>query len=291
MAQYSIKDLEKLSGIQAHTIRIWEKRYKLVTPQRTNTNIRFYSDEDLKRILNVSLLNHDGLKISKIAKLTDEELIEQVIQLTGDAKHSSSQIESLIVAMIELNEVKFETIFNQLIKELGLDEAINKVVYPFMEKIGVLWLTGKINIAQEHFVTSIVRKKLFTAIDALGPTNVGPKVIIFLPEGEFHELGLLFYTYLIRRHGYSPVYLGQSVPMKDLAKVQIAHNAEFLFTTFVTTLNDTPFKEYVVTLSKTFKKQKIFIAGEIMQKLIVKRVTNVIRVKSPENLLELLTKV
>jgi len=290
MAQYSIKDLEKLSGIQAHTIRIWEKRYRLVTPQRTVTNIRVYSDEDLKRLLNVSLLNHNGLKISKIAMLSDEEMKDRILQLSNDISNSDSQIEGLILAMVELNESKFISVLEGLVDQLGFDEAITKVVYPFLGKIGILWQTGRVNSAQEHFVSNIIRRRLFAAIDSLGTTTTGPKVILFLPEGEYHEIGLLFYTYLLRKYGFAPIYLGQSVPFGDLVQIQNAYNADYLFTSFVTTLQDVSISDYVVQLSKSFKKQKIFVFGDVILKLEIKRVTNIIKVKSPDHFKELLAK-
>lgn len=290
MAQYSIKDLEKLSGIQAHTIRIWEKRYHLVTPKRTNTNIRVYSDEDLKRLLNVAVLNHNGLKISKIAKLSDAEMKSQIMLLTADTSNSDNQIESLVVAMVELNETKFESILKTQIDQLGIEDVFIKIIHPFLVKIGVLWQTGNIHPAQEHFVSNIIKKKLFVAIDALELKTTGPKFIMFLPEGEYHEIGLLFYTYLLKKNGYYPIYLGQSVPFEDLVSANNSYNADYLFTTFITTLQDFSFTEYIVELSKTFKKQKVFIPGNIIQKLEIKRVTNIVKIKSPEHFKEVLAK-
>jgi MerR family transcriptional regulator, light-induced transcriptional regulator len=291
MAQYSIKDLEKLSGIQAHTIRIWEKRYHLVTPKRTTTNIRVYTGEDLKPLLNVAVLNHNGLKISKVAKLSDNEMKEKIVQLSADTSNTGNQIESLVAAMVELNEQKFESILNRQIDDLGIDEVFVKIIHPFLVKIGILWQTGNIHPAQEHFVSNIIRKKIFVAIDSLSLKNEGKKFIVFLPEGEYHEIGLLFYNYLIKKSGFYPVYLGQSVPFKDLAAIQSAYNVEYLVTSFITTLQDFSFSEYVVELSKTFKKQKIFITGDIIQKLEVKRVPNIVKIKSPEHFKELLAKV
>jgi MerR family transcriptional regulator, light-induced transcriptional regulator len=291
MAQYSIKDLEKLSGIQAHTIRIWEKRYRLVTPQRTNTNIRVYTDEDLKRLLNVSVLNHNGLKISKVARLSDDEMKERIIELTSDTSNADNQIESLVVAMVELNEEKFETILNHQIDQLGIEEVFLNIIHPFLIKIGILWQTGKIHPAQEHFVSNIIRKKLFVAIDSISSQKDKAKFIIFLPEGEYHEIGMLFYTYLIKNAGFNTIYLGQSVPFNDVVAVQSTYNAEYLFTSFITTLQDFSFSEYVVELSKAFKKLKVFIPGNIIQKLEVKRVPNIVKVKSPEHLKELLSKI
>jgi MerR family transcriptional regulator, light-induced transcriptional regulator len=290
MAQYSIKDLEKLSGIQAHTIRIWEKRYRLVTPQRTTTNIRVYSDEDLKRLLNVSVLNHNGLKISKVAKLTDGEMKERIIELASDTSKIDSQIDSLVVSMVELREDKFEAILARQIEQLGIEEVFVKIIHPFLVKIGVLWQTGNIHPAQEHFVSSIIKKKLCVAIDAIPYKADGAKFIMFLPEGEYHEIGLLFYTYLIKIGGFNPIYLGQSVPFDDLKSVQEAYSAGYFFTSFITTLQDYSLSEYILGLSKTFKKQKVFVLGSIIQKMEIKKAPNIIKVKSPEHFKELLTK-
>jgi len=290
MAQYSIKDLEKLSGIQAHTIRIWEKRYHLVTPKRTTTNIRVYTDEDLKRLLNVAVLNHNGLKISKVAKLSENEMKERIIQLSSDPSNFDNQIESLVVSMVDLNEQKFESILQTQIDQLGFEEVLIKIIYPLLVKIGVLWQTGNIHPAQEHFVSNIIKKKLFTAIDSISSKYDGVKFIMYLPEGEYHEIGLLFYTYLLKKNGFQPIYLGQSVPFEDLISAQKAYNADYLFTSFVTTLQDFTFSDYILELSKTFKKQKVFIPGSIVQKIEVKRVPNIIKIKSPEHFKELLGK-
>ena len=290
MAQYSIKDLEKLSGIQAHTIRIWEKRYRLVTPKRTTTNIRVYTDEDLKRLLNVAVLNHNGLKISKIAKLTDSEIKGKILHLSADTSSAENQIESLVVAMVELNEQKFESVLKNQIDQLGIEEAFVKIVHPFLVKIGVLWQTGNIHPAQEHFVSNIIKKKLFVSLDAVELKADSPKFVMFLPEGEYHEIGLLFYSYLIKKAGFCPIYLGQSVPLEDLISVQNAYSADYLFTSFITTLQDFSINEYITELSKNFKKQKIFIPGSIIQKLEIKRITNIVKIKSPEHFKELLSK-
>ena len=181
--------------------------------------------------------------------------------------NTDSQVESLIAGMIELKESTFETLLNRLMNQLGFEDTIIKVVYPFLAKIGILWQTGNINPAQEHLVTNMIRKKLFSAIDALGSTETGQKIIMFLPEGELHEISLLFYTYIIKKHGYCPVYLGQSVPFSDIVSVQRSYNANYLFTIFITNLLEMPILDYINLLSKTFKKQKIFIAGDIISKL------------------------
>lgn len=292
MAHYSIKDLEKLSGIHAHTIRIWEKRYQLVKPMRTATNIRVYSDEDLKRLLNVAVLNKNGLKISKIARLNDNDLNNKIIQLSSDMSNTDSQIESLVIGMIELDEEKFEHLIQKLVDEIGFENTIVKIVYPFLVKIGVLWQTGNIQPAQEHFVSNIIRKKLFTAIDELGASkkNSKYKFLLFLPEGEFHEISLLFYAYLVKKQGYNGIYLGQSVPFTDLESIQKTYNADFMVTSLVTNLQDITVVDYIKKLSKAFKKNKLYIAGQLVANVDIKRGSNVVKLKSPEHFKELLQK-
>ncbi len=292
MAHYSIKDLEKLSGIQAHTIRIWEKRYKLIIPKRTDTNIRVYTDEDLKRLLNVSMLNHNGLKISKIARLNDEKINQEILNLTSNSLNLGNQVDSLVLSMVELNENNFESILYTLINQHGFENAFTNVVYPFLSKIGVLWQTGNINPAQEHFASNLIKQKLFAAIDSI-PVNKSSKhqFIIFLPEGELHELGILFYNYFLRKAGIYTIYLGQTVPLKDLISVQQAYNADFMLTSIITSLQENHIHNYIESLSKTFKKQKIFFAGELPLKMEMKKPSNITLIKSPEHFKELLLKI
>lgn len=267
MAEYSIKELEKLSGIKAHTIRIWEKRYKLISPKRTSTNIRFYSDNDLKKIINVAIVNNSGIKISRIARLPASELTKLVHQQNQSGEEFASPIDKLILATIEMSERIFNKTLKQLEASMQFESIVTKVLYPFLEKIGVLWQTGEITPAQEHFVSNLIRQKLFVAIDNLSlPPENSPKIVFFLPENEFHEMGLLFHHYLARKMNYNSFYLGQSVPHADLKKVVETHKPKFLITSFITTLNESHLKSYLQTLSKDFKKQSILISGPIIRK-------------------------
>jgi DNA-binding transcriptional MerR regulator len=232
MGKYSIKDIERLSGIKAHTLRIWEKRYGIIEPERTPTNIRYYTNEDLKKILNIAILNNYGIKISKIVGLSPEELHNKVIEITNQEVEENIQIESLIVAMVELDESRFEKILANCILRLGFEKTILQIVYPFFRKVGILWQAGAINPAQEHFITNLIRQKLIVAIDSQGMmVKEGAKrFLLFLPEGELHELGLLFYSYLIQKSGHKVLYLGQSVPLADVALVEKAHRADYVLT-------------------------------------------------------------
>ena len=263
MAHYSIKDLERLSGIKAHTIRIWEKRYSLVEPDRTDTNIRTYSDEDLKRILNVSILNRNGIKISHIALLSQEEISEKIQIITRDASDYDSLIENLIISMVDLDESRIEYLLSRAIMQLGFEECILKVIYPFFEKIGILWQTGAINPAQEHFVSNLVRQKLITGIDSMIPVRIDhPRhFLLFLPEGELHELGLLFYSYLIKKRGHKVTYLGQWVPLSDMVAASTVLDFGYLLTSVIAVYSGEDLTHYLNKLSAAFPDKTIFISG------------------------------
>lgn len=268
MGNYSIKELEQLSGIKAHTIRIWEKRYSLINPQRTNTNIRFYSDEDLKKIINVSLLNSHGIKISKIAGMSDDEISRKIIEITQSDSDISIHINQLMVAMVDLDEEKFEKSLSGLFLRYDFDQAITAIIYPFLEKIGILWQTDHITPGQEHFIANLIRQKIIVAIDGLPlPPADRKKVLLFLPEGELHEIGLLFYHYLARKAGYRTIYLGQTVPHKDLKEVYAFHRPEILITCITTGLQDTTMKEYLSRLATDFPCDQILVSGLQVQQM------------------------
>jgi DNA-binding transcriptional MerR regulator len=262
MGQYSIKELEKLSGIKAHTIRIWEKRHNIIAPSRTATNIRLYSDSDLKKIINVAIANNAGVKISHIARLTTDELSKMVSEQGTAGGEMASPIDQLVVAMVGLDEPGFESTITKLTQSMGFEDVVTKVIYPFLEKIGILWQTGNITPAQEHFISNLVRQKMMVAIDGLPyPSAAAPKAVLFLQENEYHEIGLLFYCYLVKKYGIKPIYLGQSVPYVDLKEVIKTHQPEFIITSIVTTLNGDNFQAYFDTLSTDFSKQTILISG------------------------------
>jgi MerR family transcriptional regulator, light-induced transcriptional regulator len=263
MGQYSIKELENLSGIKAHTLRIWEKRHNIMAPGRTDTNIRFYSDEDLKKILNISILNNLGLKISKIANLSLDQLTDKVKELSSRQDESSLHIDQLIIAMVDLDEVKFEKLLNHLIMRFGFEKTVTHILYPFLEKIGILWLSNNINPAQEHFISNLIRQKLIAAIDAL-PLVSGPgvkKVMLFLPENELHEIGLLFYSYLLKKMEYKTIYLGQAVPIHDLMEVYKIHQPEYLVTSITSTLPTDLLKSYLLQLANKASASTIYVSG------------------------------
>jgi MerR family transcriptional regulator, light-induced transcriptional regulator len=291
MASYSIKDLEELSGIKAHTIRIWEKRYGIIIPERTTTNIRLYSDEDLKKLLNVSILNRHGLKISHLAKLSYNDLKEKVIHVSRETSDSEIQIENMMISMLELDEWKFNKILSNSIIKIGFEDTVINIMQPFFEKIGLLWQTGSINPAQEHFVSNLFRQKLIVAIDGQEPVPASDResFILFLHEDELHELGLLFYNYLLRKNGFRTIYLGQAVPFDDLIKIASIRRAGYLMTSFTTGIKENSLKDYLVRLAGAFPEQTIYFTGYQAHKIKDQPAGNIIKVESARHFSKLIT--
>jgi DNA-binding transcriptional MerR regulator len=264
MIQYSIKDLEKLTGIKAHTIRIWEKRYDIVNPHRTSTNIRFYTDMDLKKVMNVASLVRYGMKISSLSGLTYEELNEKIVDMYYQPNGFNTHIDQLIVAMTDLDDKKFNIILSNATLDKGFEKTIIEVIFPFMERLGLLWQTGNINTAHERFVMNILRQKLIVAIDGLyyQPDANSKLFVMFLPKDEFHEIELLFFRYIIRKSGHKIVYLGQSIPILDLKEIISIKNPDFLFTCINLPQPEVELKMYLSKLSVLFPFQTIFVAGK-----------------------------
>jgi DNA-binding transcriptional MerR regulator len=262
MGNYSIKELEKLSGIKAHTIRIWEKRYRIITPQRTATNIRCYTDDDLKKIMNVSLLNHNGIKISQIARMSQEGISDKIFEISESKSEADIYVDQLVVAMVDMEEDQFEKILAGLIRKIGFERSITEVVYPFLEKIGILWQTSTITPAHEHFISNLIRQRIIYAVATLPiPSRKSRKVVLFLPEGELHEIGLLFFHYLTRKNGFKTYYLGQSVPHEDLKSVYRVHQPDILITSLVSSPSTNKVEDYIQLLSRDFPRATILASG------------------------------
>lgn len=212
MGEYKIKDIEILTGIKSHTIRIWEKRYGILKPLRTTTKIRTYSDQDLKEILNVAILNKNGWKISHIADFSLSERNEKVLSLQKEPT-SEIYMEKLLLALLDMNETLFQDTLNFLIEKYGIEKWYAHYISVFLNQIGVMWIAGTIHPAQEHFISNMIRQKLIAATAGLvAPKENAKKIILFLPEDEWHELSLLFYNYLLRSKGFRTYYMGQNLP-------------------------------------------------------------------------------
>lgn len=263
MGSYSIKDLEKLSGVKAHTIRIWEQRYNLLEPNRSDTNIRTYNDAQLKKLLRLNILYQNGFKISKIVDLTDKQVTEQIESLLKKENPESNVIESLTIAMMEMDESRFEKVLSEYVTQFGFDNLMIRIVYPFLDRIGVLWVTNVIDPAQEHFISNLVRQKIIAAIDDIGPCmDPSAKVCLaFLNEAEMHELGLLYYTYQLKKIGWKVVYLGQMVPNSDLTKAIKSHRPDYLLTSFVNQSMEGWIDNYLKELLDVDKKMEVLVSG------------------------------
>ncbi len=292
MGRYSIKEIEKLSGIKAHTIRIWEKRHNIVSPKRTDTNIRYYDDDDLKKVLNISILQNNGLKISKIALLNHQELTDMVMEISEIKSETDIHIDQLIISMIELDELMFENLLSQLALKYGFEKTALEIIYPFLEKIGILWLSGNISPAQEHFISNLIRQKIIVAIDGIHINfrSTTKDFVLFLPENELHELGLLFFNYLIRKAGFSTVYLGQNVPWDDLVQVADAHHPKYILGIITASVTKKKLQTMVKLYSEQFSEQKVFLTGLQISQHKIEYPENVFPFKDTQALKEVLSR-
>lgn len=236
-SKYSIKDLEKLSGIKAHTLRAWEQRYSLIEPHRTQTNIRYYVDDHLKRILNIAVLVKSGMRISKVAELSDDELRSAVIDAGRYQGNYESQINAFKISMLEYDEYLFDSIFNKCLIQFGTEETLSKILGKFIQEIGLLWQAGAINVSNEHFISNLVKQKLFSIIDqTILPQRTQGKgsYVLYLPAEELHELGLLYLYFYLKKSGHRVIYLGQSVPIEYLKEVSEKTKVERFISVFTT---------------------------------------------------------
>ena len=263
MGQYSIKEVETLSGVKAHTLRIWEQRYDFLKPKRTDTNIRYYTDEQLRMLLNIGTLNRNGMKISKIAELGAEELGKQVMDAYEEANETDSLLDSLIHAMLDFNEQRFEKTLSSAIIKLGFEKCYTDLVFPFLQRTGALWTTGTVNAAQEHFVSNLIRRKIYVAIDSLfvEEQKSSKKFVLFLPEGETHDFLLLFTEYLLRKRHHEVVYLGVSMPVVDIHYIINNYKPDFLVTYLTIPIGDISLVDYLKKLLPNGEKCKVIVGG------------------------------
>ena len=263
---FTIKDLENLSGIKAHTIRVWEQRYTFLTPQRTETNIRYYSNDELQKLLNVALLNKYGYKISHIDKMSAGDMNEKIISLSQVEAQQERIVNELIHCMADIKMDEFELILDNYIKTKGIEKAIIQILFPFLERIGILWLTDHINPAQEHMVSNIIRQKLIVGIDNIkcNPQS-GKSILLFLPEGEHHELGLLFVHYLLKCKGIKVWYLGANIPLKDVLCVSSLKNPDFLYTHLTSCCQNFNFEKFLLNTHNRMPDKPVVVSGLLTQ--------------------------
>jgi MerR family transcriptional regulator, light-induced transcriptional regulator len=263
---FTIRELESLSGIKAHTIRIWEQRYNFLKPARTQTNIRTYSNDELKTLLTVSLLNRYGYKISRIDQMHPEQRVLAILELP----HHDAQIENLvnemIGCMIDLKSMEFEILLDRHIQQHGIEKTVKELIFFFLDKVGILWQTNRILPAQEHIVSNIIRQKIVRAIDLLPfVQKQQPLFLLFLPEDEHHEMGLLFVYYLLRKNNLPVIYLGANVPLKDIGYLFQMKQPDFLYLHLTSFPRQHNFQKYLTNLSSKVNNTTIFISGSATQ--------------------------
>jgi MerR family transcriptional regulator, light-induced transcriptional regulator len=265
MNQFTIKDLEHLSGIKAHTIRIWEQRYSFLKPERTLTNIRYYNNDHLKMILNIALLNKYGYKISHIDKMTEDDIREKILSLTHSEAQDESRVNQLIQSMVDVDMHHFESLLNQYIREHNVQKTVMQIIFPFLERIGMLWVTNHIHPAQEHLVSNIIRQKLIIAIDQLPLNDASrPAILMFLPEGEFHEIGLLFMQYILKSGGHNILYVGANIPLKEVAAIVNSTKVSCLYSHLTSASEKFPLERFLNQLCLKIPKTPAIVSGSLL---------------------------
>jgi DNA-binding transcriptional MerR regulator len=263
---YQISELQKLSGVKAHTIRIWEKRYSVIVPHRTGTNIRYYDDEQLKKLLNVAALVAAGFKISKIAALSPAQLKDTVREVQQERpldEQAGLYINQLVSAMLSFDEEVFTSVFDEIIRKFGLENGVLQVIYPFLHKTGLLWSVDETLPVQEHFASTLIRRKFLAKTDTLSVAAAKSQktFLVFLPHGEWHELGTLFGELLIRNNGHKAINLGPSVPFEELEHTVALLKPDYLFALLTSDSYTVPLNKLVKTLSAKHKKTVLLLAG------------------------------
>ncbi len=257
-SRFSIKDLENLSGIKAHTIRIWEKRYDLFKPNRTETNIRYYSLESLQKLLNISYLNSNGYKISKISKLEKQDIPRLVKEIAISKDLNNHAINAFKVSMLDFDQSLFYSTFEELIKTSTFRDVFYDVFVPFLDEIGLLWQTNTITPAHEHFIVELLKQKILIHTEkAIGNSKVINKektYVLFLPDNEIHELGLLFTNYELASKGFHSIYLGQSVPIDSLKFLISKYDNVTFISSFTVQPEKDDIDDYMVELTKKVLK-------------------------------------
>lgn len=265
-SKYSIKDLEQLSGIKAHTLRAWEQRYNLIEPNRTDTNIRYYVDDHLKKILNIAVLVKSGMRISKVAEMSHEEIKAAVIDAGRYQGNYESQINAFKISMLEYDEYLFDSVFNKCLIQFGTDETLSKILGKFIQEIGLLWQAGAISVSNEHFISSLVKQKLFSIIDQTiipRPNSDRNSYVLYLPADELHELGLLYLYYHLKKAGHRVIYLGQSVPISYLKEVADKTKVDKFISVFTTQPHFEEIDVYFERLGELFEEDnyRFFLTG------------------------------
>lgn len=288
MSTYSIRDLERITSTRAHTIRIWELRYGLLEPERTDTNIRYYNDDHVRKLLNVCTLLNRGMKISQISQLSNAQIRSEIDRIISELQQTDQHVEAWInqavIAIAAYDAPTFHKLFADAVQRLGLIATYEKILYPLLVRTGLMWTKDALLPAQEHFLSNLIRQKLFAAIDALPvPETSDQHWLLFLHEGEEHEIGLLFAYYMLLRAGKRAVYLGARVPYPDLQAVAHDIALTHIYTFFVSNQPQNHAQELLGQLAQDFPGCQICFSGGIESAMNESRVS---QIESIEQLFE-----
>jgi MerR family transcriptional regulator, light-induced transcriptional regulator len=289
MQVFTIRDIENLTGIKAHTLRIWEQRYDLFTPRRKESQHRIYDNEDLKQLLRISFLYHSGMKVSKIAALSQGQITELVNQATVGNMNYRVFINQLIEAALDFDENRFIGILNQVTEKIGFENCVVDLCYPFLVKIGLLWSTNNVIPAQEHFTSYIIQNKIIVETEKLEVGNTLPSIVLMSPKGEFHELPLLFINYLLKKAGWATVYLGSNIQTMEAAEVVNRVGMHYLYIHTLTNFTGLDIDDYFESVCKTFTNKKIVASGEAIQK-VQRSFVNLILLRTKEQIYDFIRK-
>lgn len=291
MDTYSTSQIEVLTGISAHKLRIWERRYSFLKPMRTETNIRFYSPSQLTKLLNVSILTRNGYRISKIDKMEDSEINECVTNiLINDSFEHQDEINALILHMMDYNEKEFQNIFQRSILRRGFLLTITDIIYPFLNQIGILWGTNKVIVSQEHFISNLIRQKIIAAIDTLPmPLDNAPSIALFLLDNEDHEIGLLLSYFIAKNLGWRVYYLGQRVPSDNIPSMAEKLNPDAMLTLIINPRSKSELSQIENIFSK-LSHIPLLISGGIFSKNIFEDCSQCNYIDGPQDLIDFLKK-
>jgi len=262
MIIYSIKDIEEITGIKAHTLRIWEKRYKIITPHRTDTNIRFYSEDQLKKLLNISFLNKNGYKISKISGLDDEQVRIIIAKLSNVDNQVDNQLDALTLALVNLDGTSITLILDKYIESIGFEKTMDVIINPFLEKLSTLWLTNIVKGVHESFISEILKQKTFIEINKLPLADrKAKKVLLYLPEKEKQQLSIVFLIYLLRLKGIDTLLAGFDLSLKDVLDAYQIYKPDYIYTIINEDSEKQSFQAYIEYICKSIDVSTFLFSG------------------------------
>jgi MerR family transcriptional regulator, light-induced transcriptional regulator len=265
MNSFTIKDLENLSGIKAHTIRIWEQRYKFLKPCRTCTNIRYYSNEELQKILSIALLNKYGYKISHIDKMCEKEIKDKMLSLSPLEAKQQKIVNDLIVSMVNLDSQNVEKVIDAYIATEGIECTITQIIFPLLDRTGIIWLTNHIDPLQEKLLSNVVRQKLMVALEEMPTTTKATKtIVLFTPDGTHRDLGILYMNYILRKRGVNTIYLGANVPLDHVTRIAAAKKPDHIYCHLASFCRNFNLEVFIAAATKSIKTTPFVVSGRLI---------------------------